>query len=204
MSEEFAGDLAAAIKLDGNGELGDIQVYPVSETLEHGSAAELVDAFRWDHDDDLSEDDPDLSNSDRAWLDLLKCAEALDTEAEKDTGPLTHHLVEFVWENGGGDDNAFAQTVSVSPGASAVNAAFFEALGDYLHEGVGYSFCYETQEDKSLQVMELKDALQCLWAALKDLNDDDVKPDRVRTLAESLKLDRDTAPASRLTGQRRI
>lgn len=101
-------------------------------------------------------DDENVEDDDRhTWKTLHDMAARIDEHASKAEKPSTY-LVEFVWENGGGDDNLFGQSFD----ADDTNAEhigrlerFVNALEKALDEG-GHSYDFGYTKQTIGQVMD--------------------------------------------------
>lgn len=147
--------------LAGRDTVQDWQVRPLSKE-EPGSAAHLLETIT----EEVFMDDAD---------ELAKVA-ALKTLAEANDalagiGPTgAGHVVDFAWDNGGGDDNCFTQSYQVASGEAGERAseAFADALEDWLvSEGHGYDFSIgPVQTARSEQSMA--EAIQDLAGEMED------------------------------------
>lgn len=119
----------------GHDTVQDWQVRPLTQS-EPGSAVHLVDtiveALALDEEEDAQIEA------------LMTKAKANDALAGA-SGNTVGHVVDFVWDNGGGDDNCFTQaflSASHDEGSRA-SAAFVDALEDWLdNEGHAYDFTF--------------------------------------------------------------
>jgi hypothetical protein len=71
---------------------------------------------------------------------LVEQAKAIDAEAAVPTATTVCQSIEFIWDNGGGDDNAFAQSFMAQKQSARVDV-FADALDGWLtEEGHAYDF----------------------------------------------------------------
>lgn len=182
MDEAQAKAVDQAIELDLGEEddISDIQVYLISEELHGGSAEEIIDIIK--SNEDIEE--PDAFNA------LMALAQTVDIKAGEKNATLEHVLVEFIWDIGGGDDNAFAQSMTVNKNESGLNAKFFDALGDYLDLGVAYDFSVITQDGYDDMKNTMEDALSSTIEMIEDIFEK--VPGRIQSILDSLKLEKQT------------
>lgn len=134
---ETADRVAAALSLHLSGidayldgGIQDLQVYPplVAPASACSGVADILSAADW-----LDEaDDPDDVKAVKA---LEAIAEEIDA-ASAAHGEAAVWTIEFVWCNGGGDDNCYGDSILAPPGAQSLRERFEAALLEALGSGV--------------------------------------------------------------------
>lgn len=169
------------------GRAGDIQVYEIGDC--GTSAMALVDTIL---NASSIEDDISLESM---ISELKRLAEEVDNQAGNANAPLAiAYLAEFVWNNGGGDDNAFAQSFSVQPGEEATAAKFIALLSDVIDQSdVAYDFSCGPQDGKH----ELLDIAGAIAGAIEIIQGKEIPTPRLDALRQAHALADDTPqPAS--------
>lgn len=186
LNQAQAEDLDNAIRLDIGDEddVKDIQVYEISENLAGGSAEAIVDIIGSNQEIDEAE----------AFEHLMTLAQHVDAAADQENAILEHVLVEFIWDTGGVDDNAFGQSMTVNTNAPDLNAQFFKALRNYLDLGVAYDFSTMTEREYADMEACTEDALSSTIERLENLFER--VPGRIQSILDSLKLDKATPTAA--------
>lgn len=164
--------------------ISDVQVYPISEEPDESAAIELVDIL-----DDANYDEDEKDNL--ASLRIL--AEKVDLAAEKPGAEKETYLVEYVWDNGGGDDNAFSQGVCVNKKARKANKAFFDALEIYLDDKT-YDLSYTPASNLKDLEMSFTDALEATREVLEELGH---PLKRLDVILQAAQLEQDTPAVTR-------
>lgn len=126
-----------------------LSLMAVFEESQGGSAIELVDTIVDAMDDE--EDEP--------WNRVRELAEQIDRLTESCANPQ-FMLVEFVWNNGGGDDNLFGQAF-LADVAGPDNEALLEAFSEALEQAGNDAFYdFGMQTDSSDNYMSIDDLIQ--------------------------------------------
>ncbi len=127
----------------------EFQILPLG--VEHsGTAKHLVEtiaeALGIELGNSQEENDQD-DDSWARWKKLEACAVKIDEFSEKIPEEKREYWsVEFIWDNGGGDDNAFGQGFLMDPNRPQSFQRFCEALEDIENEeGPFYDVCWESQ-----------------------------------------------------------
>lgn len=171
-------------------DVGDIQVYPVGGSHK-GGAQELVDdlvSALW-----LSEED----QAEQGIEALLGLARQVDSQAREISDQS--HLVEFVWNNGGGDDNPFGQSFQVNSQHAETAEQFSDALEAWLvdHDH-GYDYSCGAETDKH-PLLSLEDAVE---ATIEVFEDKAIATSQLSTFMDARKLD-DATPLAQARKPRR-
>ena len=183
MTHEMSTQLRQAIFQDTDRMMvSDVQVYPVSEDPNESSAIEMVEIL-----EDNTEDYEELLPA------LRELAEKVDSAADADGATKEVFLIEYVWANGGGDDNAFSQNVCVNKTAVVDNQEFFEALERYL-EDRSYDYVVSPFSDVQQREISFRDAVDGTREVLIDLGQPLTKFD---TIWQSIELNDNTVPVSK-------
>ena len=131
-------DLEQALAPEGIPQLGSL----VLDMAVTGNATELVDTIRTALSlGDITQEQVGLEPMDRAWARAADLARQIDALAkDQPTQPL---ILEFIWDNGGGDDNIFSQGFlsAVGPQGDELADLFFDAIteagqNDYYDVGL--------------------------------------------------------------------
>ena len=189
MDHATSEQLQKAIYNDTNRqEVSDVQVYRISEEKNETSAIEMVEIM----EDNTYDDDCVLPA-------LRKLADKVDVAVGKPGAEKEILLVEFVWDNGGGDDNAFAQNVCVNKRARKTNKAFFYALKNYLN-GISYDYSVTSIAGTKEREIPFYEAIQTALDVLIDLE----QPVKLLTvIRDAIELDERTPESPRTrTGPR--
>lgn len=100
------------------------------------------------------------------WNALFQCAQEVDAALQEPGAQPTFMVVEFVWENGGGDDNAFTQGFWVNKAASDPLNGFEEVLND-IQDQDGHFYDVTWLNSKGLDVGISLDGLAQRFSGLK-------------------------------------
>lgn len=148
----------------------DLQVYLLNEDKDRFdafSALDLLETLTEAVSVDLSaidaEEEPGLEE-------LRVLAEALSASAETaEPTSLKAIQIDFTWNNGGGDDNAFTDGYAAPSGTDDQRAVFQQALTGWLEAcGHAYDVCYREVTDDSADTTDLCTGLEELVETLKD------------------------------------
>jgi hypothetical protein len=183
MDEDTSNRLQKAIYTDTDRlAVSDVQVYLISEDANETSACEMVQIL-----------EDNTFDNEQALPALRKLAEKVDQSAQKPGAQKEIFLIEYVWDNGGGDDNAFAQNVCVNKKSRATNQAFFDALEAYL-EYRSYDFVATPLSMVAERELSFREALEGTRDALISLGQPTT---RFNAIWEAMELQEKTAPAPR-------
>lgn len=151
-------------------DLQDLQVYLLDrdkdrydESSAYGLLETLTDAvsINLESPEDL-EEEPEVAK-------LIVLAKTLDVAFEgtpKDQ--LLSVQMDFTWDNGGGDDNAFTDGYAAPVNMRKERKAFEEALGDWLETGHGYDVCFKNIANETDETMDLLSGVRDLIETLKE------------------------------------
>jgi hypothetical protein len=150
--------------------ISDLQCYQPMGS--EGSAVELLQVLEDSLDDDV--------------LDQLRpMAEAVDNY--EPSTPSQSWLVEFVWSNGGGDDNAFSQNVTVAVGGEEAAQLFFDRVEEAMEEaGAAYEFGFNVETEPTQDAVS---ALEDFQSSLDDVFDGTADLSVIQAAIDSLSLE---------------
>jgi hypothetical protein len=159
-------------RLDGKAsrmDLQDLQVYSLNESKDRFdafSALDLLATITEAVNVDLSAIDED---EEPGLEDLRLLADALSASTESaDANSLVATQVDFTWDNGGGDDNAFTDGYASPASMVSQREAFEEALSDWLEaSGHAYDVCYQEISDDPDDETTLVSGLESLIDTLE-------------------------------------
>lgn len=143
----------------------DVQCY--TPDFDGGSATSLAkDAF---HAAGIRQTSDQTNPKNEAIEAVLQLATQMDTLSEG-AGDATSWTAEWVWQNGGGEDNAFGQSFSVGPQAEQVARAFTHALEEVLSDEMATAPIYDFSVRQGIP--EPESALEALNEALMIIDSD--------------------------------
>lgn len=194
-SEEHAKAISEAMHADsdaGPGHVGDIQVYPVGG-VSAGGAEDLLDNIT----SAIGLDDFD--DEDKEGIDRVRdLARKVDKACDEGSNGRDY-LVEFIWNNGGGDDNPYAEGFRGDADNYQASLDFADALGQWLDDhGHAYDFTWGIESEQHPQ-MDVEDAIEATIDAFKEGG---IAPTQLSTLMAARDLEAST-PAVRAPKPRR-
>lgn len=184
LADEIRDALEADLEPVNLTDKGDIQVYCVD--CDPGSAMELLTVIL---ENSCLDEDCEETN---AQIQAMKAmAERID-EAPGNGNPQPW-LMEFIWDNGGGDDNAFSQAFCVSEDQQATATAFVDQLTDFMEEeGIAYDISGAPEQNKH----ELMTPAAAVQATIAVLAQHKLPAERLGAIAQSHQLAQDTPAAT--------
>lgn len=167
LSQEVDGLKTEGFALSLIMDMSDLQVYPLSPSSGEGAMAaqslleNIASALDLDYD------------TDETLAPVIEKAKALDSiTAALSEDETQGTLVEFTWNNGGGDDNAYADTFCSTKVVSGASGHFEDALENWMQdEGHAYDFSF-MDADKEPPTMDASAALEDLSGTLLDNSSD--------------------------------
>ena len=181
VAEEIRLALEADLKAIDFTRKGDIQVYDAG-SAEAGGAEELVETIL--NAACVDDEDEDIQAKIKA---LHALAAEVDARAQATAADKrVAYLAEFIWNNGGGDDNPFSQAFQVGARGKKTANGFIQALNDVLEDGdIAYDFSCAPEDGKH-EVLSIPDALQ---ATIDTLAQAGVAAPRLEQLRQAHQLD---------------
>ena len=168
--------------------------------LQNFSLMEVSDHDTGDAESIVETMEHETRDEDMDWKGFMETAQAIDAEAEVSPGYAAYHLVEFVWDNGGGDDNLYGD------GFMAIqNSPHLKRFQQYLDQAEELGILYDSSvapkppgEESGLQEMIDWSETQPDMAALRDFLKVVLVPKRAEALEEAWP----SVPAPRKPGPR--